>query len=207
MNTYYDRFWSKAAKTGKLKDFQLKWHKLNSYIPKDAAAVIVDVGCGNGEIIKEMHFINPKARYIGLDVSNIALAKASTSLPGVEFIKIIDGHSFPLPDASVDFIFASEVIEHVYDTEMAFLEMARIVRPGGCLLITTPYHGFLKNLLIVSFTFDRHFDPTGPHVRFFSRRSLLTCLRKVGLEPLVYGYFGRFWPIPHCIFVLAKRRC
>lgn len=178
---------------------------MSPYIPKDDVAVILDFGCGDGGIIKEMRFINPKAKYIGFDVSDVALEKASASLPGAEFHKIVDGEPFPIEDEQVDFIFSSEVIEHVYDTENAFSEMARILRPGSCLLITTPYHGFLKNLLIVFFAFDRHFNLTGPHVRFFLRRSLLTCLRKVGLEPLAYGHFGRFWPIQHCIFVLAKK--
>jgi len=204
MNTYYERYWSQRP-DGKLSDFHLKWPKLRRFIPKSDSSVIVDFGCGNGEIIKEMIKINPVAKYIGLDVSDTALERASASLPGVQFHKIEDGSAFPLTDNSVDFIFASEVIEHVYNTEKVFSEMARVLRIGGRLLVTTPYHGFVKNLLLVLLAFNKHFDPTGPHIRFFSKRSLCNCMKMVGLKPLMYGYFGRFYPVPHCIFVLAVK--
>jgi SAM-dependent methyltransferase len=124
----------------------------------------------------------------------------------VEFHEIVDGGKFPIADSSVDFVFASEIIEHVYDMENAFSEVSRVLRLGGRLLLTTPYHGFIKNLLIVLFNFDSHFSPTGPHIRFFSKKSPFSCLIKVGLKPLINGYFGRFYAIPHCMFVLAEKR-
>lgn len=203
MPKFYERYWSGTS--GKLSDFALKWPKLRRYIPKDKV-VILDFGCGNGEIIKEMMALNPKAKYIGLDVSEKAISAASAKLPGVRLYKIEDGGRFPLPSTSVDFVFASEVIEHVYDTENAFSEIARILRPNGTLLLTTPYHGIIKNLLIILLAFDRHFDPAGPHIRFFSNNSLFSSLRKAGLGPVEHGYYGRFYPIPHSIFVLARKR-
>ncbi|MCX6776410.1 MAG: class I SAM-dependent methyltransferase [Candidatus Micrarchaeota archaeon] len=202
MPKFYDRFWS--DKKGKLGDFALKWPKLSRYIPR-GDAVILDFGCGNGEIIKEMMLLNPKAKYIGLDVSKKALSAASAKLPKAEFQLIEDGGCFPLKSASVDFIFASEVVEHIYDTENAFSEIARVLRPNGGVLLTTPYHGIIKNLLTVLLAFDSHFDPEGPHIRFFSKNSLFSCLRKAGLEPVEHGYYGRFYPVPHSIFVLAKK--
>ncbi|MCX6775810.1 MAG: class I SAM-dependent methyltransferase [Candidatus Micrarchaeota archaeon] len=202
MPEFYNRFWS--DKKGKLWDFALKWPKLSRYIPREDA-VILDFGCGNGEIIKEMMVLNPKAKYIGLDVSKKALSVASAKLPKAEFQLIEDGGRFPLKSASVDFIFASEVIEHIYDTENAFSEIARVLRPNGEVLLTTPYHGIIKNLLTVLLAFDSHFDPEGPHIRFFSKNSLFSCLRKARLEPVEHGYYGRFYPVPHSIFVLAKK--
>jgi ubiquinone/menaquinone biosynthesis C-methylase UbiE len=212
MDKFYNAYWSRRIENeeggnafNEHRHFQLKWPKLRKYIPKDEGAFILDFGCGDGEIIKEMIKINPKAKYLGLDVSDTALERASASLPGVEFHKIEDGSTFPLTDNSVDFIFASEVIEHVYDTEKVFSEIARVLRRGGQILITTPYHGFVKNLFIVFIAFDKHFDPTGPHIRFFSKRSLYRLLKKAGLKPVAHGYFGRSYPIPHCIFVLATK--
>ena len=204
MTTFYERYWKGRTGT-KLQDFHLKWPKLSRYIPLQDGMVILDFGCGDGTIIKEMMFVNPKAKFIGLDISQTALNAASESLPGVEFHRIADGGKFPIADKSVDFIFTSEVIEHVYDTKNAFSEMSRILRPGGQLLLTTPYHGFIKNLLIVLLLFDKHFDPTGPHVRFFTKRSLFYCLKKFGLKPVSLGYFGRFYPVPHCMFVIAEK--
>jgi ubiquinone/menaquinone biosynthesis C-methylase UbiE len=201
---FYERYWF-VRTSGKLDDFGRKWPVLRSFIPRGPKAVVLDYGCGDGEIIKELAAINPGACYIGADVSDTALARARTSLPDVSFHRIEREQQVPVPSASIDFIFCSEVIEHIYDTEAAFAEFARLLRPGGRVLITTPYHGLVKNLLLVSLAFDRHFDPKGPHVRFFSKRALFRCLRQAGLQPERHGYIGRFYPIPMAIYVLARK--
>jgi SAM-dependent methyltransferase len=213
MPNFYEDYWSKRLDEvqrgidfNEQRHFHLKWPKLHRYIPKGDGVVIVDFGCGDGRIIKEMQVLNPNARFIGLDVSETALARASAFLPAAEFYKVIDGGAFPLADSSVDFLITSEVIEHVYDTRKAFSEISRVLTLGGRLLLTTPYHGFVKNLLILLLNhFDKHFDPTGPHIRFFSKKSLISCLTKVGLKDKKHGYFGRFYPISHCIYVLAEK--
>jgi ubiquinone/menaquinone biosynthesis C-methylase UbiE len=201
---FYERYWH--AQEEELSDFKLKWPHLRPFIPLDEGKVIVDVGCGNGMVIAQMRKLNPKAKYIGLDVSETALKSAKRRLPDVDFKPIEDGEAFPLDAASVDFLFSSEVAEHVYDTKNYFAEMGRILRPGGQLLLTTPFHGLIKNLLLVLLGFDKHFNPTGPHVRFFSKKSLTACLNDAGFDVVKYGYYGRFYPVPHSIFVIAKKR-
>jgi len=201
---FYERYWL-AKPSGKLDDFSRKWPALRNLIPRDPGSVILDYGCGNGEIIQEMRVLNPRAKYVGVDVSETALGTAHQRLPGVLFHSIRDGGSVPLKSGAVDFLFCSEVVEHVYDTEATFREFARLLHPGGRLLLTTPYHGLVKNLMLVLFAFERHFDPTGPHVRFFTKRSLFRCLRDVGVEPECHGYIGRFFPIAMSIYVLARK--
>lgn len=203
MSEFYERFWDGDSEG--MSDFRLKWPYLSPLIPRGAGINILDFGCGKGEIIGAMRKLNSDAKYSGADVSQAAIEYAVKKYPGVDFAKIEDGGKLPFPDNHFDFIFSSEVIEHIYDTENAFREMSRVLKPGGRMLLTTPYHGFIKNLSLVLFGFDRHFDPTGPHVRFFSKRSLTRCLNSVGLKAEKWGYYGRFYPVPHSIFVLAKK--
>lgn len=204
MEEYYERYWDREGDT--LSDFNLKWPVLAPLIPKKTGVSILDFGCGKGHILSELGKLNPTANLVGLDVSESALKVAHERLPGVQFYYIEDGGTFPLDDTSVDFIFTSEVIEHVYDTENAFRELARVLRPGGTLLLTTPYHGLVKNLAITLFGFDRHFDPSSPHVRFFTNRSLSRMLERNGLTITRRGYYGRFWPVPHSVYVVAEKR-
>ncbi len=205
MGGFYEKYWQGRGDEH-ISDFYLKWPKLKNYIPRGKNVTVVDFGCGAGKVLEEIKKINPRAKLVGLDVSQRALRSAQKTLPNATFCEIADGERFPLDNNTADFVFSSEVIEHVYDTENAVSEISRILKPGGNLLLTTPHHGFLKNLLITLFAFDKHFNPTGPHVRFFSKKTLLNLLKKYGLEIERYGYYGRFYPISHSIFVLARKQ-
>ena len=103
MSKFYEKYWSEAG--GYLNDFNLKWPKLKKFIPQEKGIVIVDFGCGNGQIIKEMKLINPEVNYIGLDVSKNALEQAREILPNCKFYKIEDGESLPLENNSADEVF------------------------------------------------------------------------------------------------------
>ncbi len=201
---FYENYWLGAD--GNLSDFKKKWPILKSFIPLESGKTILDFGCGNGVILKEMTVLNPEARYIGIDVSGTALEMAKKKLPTAVFYKVGDGEKIPLGDKSVDFIFSSEVLEHIYDVENAVSELQRILKPGGKFLLTVPYHGFIKNILIAIFAFNRHFNPIGSHIRFFSKKTLFFLLNKFSFNVIKYGYYGRFYPIPHSIHVLAEKK-
>lgn len=96
---------------------------------------IVDVGCDRG-IIKR--FIPPikNARWLGLDIDTnregIHLAKYD------ELIRCDFDEGLPLPDESVDIAICSHVLEHLPRPEFTMNEIARILRPGGMLLVGVP---------------------------------------------------------------------
>ena len=78
-------------------------------------------------------------------------------------------------------------------------------RQKGLLILTTPYHGFLKNLLIVLLKFDRHFDPEGSHIRFFDKKGLERCLNNSGFAQISWSGIGRFWKMYRTWFVVAQK--
>jgi ubiquinone/menaquinone biosynthesis C-methylase UbiE len=203
-NRFYDLYWTRRGNRP-LSDFDYKWPFLERHIPRGAGITILDFGCGAGGLIRRMMNVNPSASYIGLDVSGVALDAARSNAPEADFHLIDDGEPFPLGDRSVDFIITSEVIEHVYDTTNAFSEMHRVLQSGGRLLITAPYHGTLKNILIALFSFDRHYNPTDAHIRFFTKRSITACLRQAGFTILELRCHGRWYPVCRTMLVLAGR--
>jgi hypothetical protein len=62
-----------------------------------------------------------------------------------------------------------------------------VLKRGGRLLATVPYHGRFQAAAIALTRFEAHFDPLGQHVRFFTRRSLTLALEHAGLAPVAVG--------------------
>jgi len=163
---------------------------------------ILDVGCGNGDMVNYL-------AGLGYDVYGI-----DPSLQGIEWAKrksadrffLLDGtdsaDNLPAELAAKKFrtIYSLEVIEHVYDPR-AFVRFCRGVLqrggPGGTLILTTPYYGGLKNLLIgLKFGWDEHHNPLWDcgHIKFWSRRTLTQLLTEAGFRVSEFTGLGRSIP-------------
>ncbi len=79
-----------------------------------------------------------------------------------------------------------EVIEHVQDGLGLLAEVARVVGPGGRLVLSTPDHSWPRRLWlgVSRRAFEEHFEPRSDHVRFFTRRTLAGLLGAGGFEQI-----------------------
>ncbi|MFB9721796.1 class I SAM-dependent methyltransferase [Planobispora longispora] len=99
--------------------------------------VIADVGCGDGGITRMAADAAPGHRVIGMDWAMAPLETARAK--GLTVMRGTAAHpGLPLASASVDVVVFSEVIEHLVDPDAAILELHRVLRPGGHLLLSTP---------------------------------------------------------------------
>jgi ubiquinone/menaquinone biosynthesis C-methylase UbiE len=135
---------------------------------------LLDLGCGAADFTAIA--ASAGAQPVGLDIAEAALRRARAAHPGLEFVRGGDGGSLPLPDASFDVVWASEVLEHVADTARLLSEVRRVLRTGGALLVTTPASGRLRLAL------SGPPDPVGDHLRLYTRRTLRRKLYEFGFE-------------------------
>jgi SAM-dependent methyltransferase len=141
---------------------------------------VLDLGCGAGRFVVALR--DAGADPVGVEIAEAALERARRNAPGADLRLVAPDGSLPLEHGSVDLVWCSEVLEHVGDTAHLLLEVRRVVRPGGRLLVTVPFHGRLQGALIALTRFEAHFDPLGEHLRFYTRRSLAATLRHTGFD-------------------------
>lgn len=110
---------------------------------------VLDVSCKRGEILKAL-------RERGFAVQGTQFAEDA---PGVDGVPVDKGvnllKGLPYPDASFDVVTLVEVIEHLENHRAALSELARVLKPGGILILTTPNVMRIKSRL--------HFFLTGYH--------------------------------------------
>lgn len=205
-DAFYERYWHLNRNQLALDDptSGARWRLLASTLSKHGVRSILDAGCGDGWWTAELHKVG--FQVVGMDISGRALEVASERYPHLAFKRYpLDRGGWPFSADQFDAVFASEVVEHVYDLGTMFAEMNRVLRRGGLLIITTPYHGLIKNLLIVLLAFERHFDVEGAHIRFFTVRSCHAVLEKYGFEVKKIRYYGRVRPISKGMFIVALK--
>jgi len=99
-------------------------------------AVVADIGTGTGFVIQALA---PLVRKVyGFDESPEMLAVARRNLANFRNVELIEapGQKLPLPDGSLDAVFANMYLHHVPDPAAAIAEMVRVLRPGGVLVLT-----------------------------------------------------------------------
>lgn len=133
-----------------------------------AEAKILDIGTSTGtnlRLLKELGF----AHVEGLDNSETAIAFCKTK--GLGQVKLGDVCALPFQSDSFDFVFATDIIEHVDDDAQALAEILRVLRPGGRVLITVPAFPSLWGLQ----------DDQSLHKRRYRMSGLLPLIRSSGL--------------------------
>ena len=161
------------------------------------AGPVLDMGCGNGSLA--LHLIERGFDVYGVDASSSGIRIACSRAPGRFAVGDVsaDEISELFPGKSFRAVVSTEVIEHLYDPR-AMIDAARRVLqaggPGGRFVLTTPYHGYLKNLVLaITGRMDAHFTALwdGGHIKFFSRRTLEQMLREQGFRVTGFAGCGR----------------
>lgn len=108
---------------------------------REAPRRIVDLGCGNGALVEEIHAAFPAAEVAGVDLSSAQVEHNRARLPWARWLVADLGASAPPAlDERFDAVVTSEVIEHV-DDPVAFLRNARALAAPGALLVLSTQSG------------------------------------------------------------------
>jgi SAM-dependent methyltransferase len=99
------------------------------------AGRVLDVGCGTGETLVAIRSAHPHLDATGVDISPVAVDRARAAGFAAEVAVLPD---LPFPDATFDAIACMETLEHVSDAAGSVRSFARVLKPGGRLVLTVP---------------------------------------------------------------------
>ena len=161
------------------------------FLAPHASGLALDIGCG--ERPYDELFVHRVDRYVGIEYPPSAdnLVSVWDILDQLQGIIDVfgDGQRLPVRDACVDTVLALEVLEHVPDAQACLAEAARVLKPGGKLLLTVPFVAPLHQL-----PFDfRRFTPRGLEVLLERHGFRLTELQGRGNFSSVFGSTAAHW--------------
>ena len=161
-----------------------------------ANQTILDLGCGNGALAGSL--LEAGYNIYGTDASESGIRFARERYPGRFFLQNLDHNALPAELSGVRFnhIILTEVIEHLYAPRQIVAFCKEILRQngGGQVILSTPYHGYWKNLLLaLTGKMDDHFTALwdGGHIKFWSRKTLTALLEEQGFKVTQFKGAGR----------------
>jgi len=153
---------------------------LNKAIKREDA-VIIDIGCSSGSLLRALRERFSKATLIGADYIGGSLLALARSLPGIPFLQF-NLVNCPLFSNSVDAVALLNVLEHIEDDVAAMRQVFRITKPGGVAVIEVPAGPQLFDI----------YDKQLMHCRRYSLAGLCEQLRHVGFQIEERSYLGAF---------------
>jgi 2-polyprenyl-3-methyl-5-hydroxy-6-metoxy-1,4-benzoquinol methylase len=168
--------------------------KILSIIKAEKASAVLDLGAGNGAMCGRIRQeLKIDVTGVEFDTNGFSIAKKAHPLVKFYNYGVQDDPNLILSDREdlFDVVVSTEVIEHLYSPHLLPQYALPLLSRGGALVLSTPYHGYLKNLVLSLFgAWDKHHTPLweGGHIKFWSRKTLTVLLESNGF--VVENFFG-----------------
>ncbi|PDT10125.1 MULTISPECIES: class I SAM-dependent methyltransferase [unclassified Rhizobium] len=179
---------------------------LEGHFAGTAKADVFDLGCGTGGAAAAL--AKKGYRVVGVDPSSDGIAKANVNYPGLPLSVGSAYDELSGEYGTFDAVISLEVVEHVYDPKAFTSTMYDLVKPGGIAVVSTPYHGYLKNVALAALgKMDDHFMPLRDHghIKFWSRNTLSTLLLDAGFRSIRFEYVGRIPALAKSMIAVAEK--
>jgi ubiquinone/menaquinone biosynthesis C-methylase UbiE len=139
---------------------------------------VLDIGCGTGALLDQLQTCSEEL--LGVDISQEALSYCS--LRGHKNLLLSDASHTALPSAYFDVITAVGIIEHLEDDHAFLVEMKRLLKPGGVMILLTSSFPYLWSM----------HDTANEHKRRYYLRPFNRKINVIGLETIRFSHLNFF---------------
>lgn len=167
---------------------------------------IFELGCGNGSVANALSKLG--FEITGVDASEEGIAQAHQAYPDISL------HSGSAYDdlreqyGQFPIVISLEVVEHLYFPRKFAKTVYDLLEPGGVAIISTPYHGYWKNLVMtVTGTMDAHFTALWDHghIKFWSIKTLTLLMQEAGFREISFSLVGRIPFLAKSMVAVVKK--
>jgi 2-polyprenyl-3-methyl-5-hydroxy-6-metoxy-1,4-benzoquinol methylase len=167
---------------------------------------VFDLGCGNGAFAaalaaREYDVVGVDPSEEGVREANRAYARLKVNVGSAYDDLRARYGQFPA-------VVSLEVVEHVYAPRTYAACLFDLVEKGGVAIVSTPYHGYLKNLaLAITGRMDAHFTALWDHghIKFWSIKTLGALLREAGFRDVAFRRVGRIPAVAKSMIAIARK--
>ncbi len=167
---------------------------------------LFDLGCGNGSVGAVLAADGWEVT--GVDPSSEGIAQAKARHPGLRLETGSAYDDLATVYGRFPVVVSLEVVEHVYAPRDYARTLADLLEPGGTAIVSTPYHGYWKNLaMAVTGKMDAHFTVLwdNGHIKFWSFRTLSALLTEAGLTDIRFLRVGRVPVLAKSMIAIARK--
>jgi ubiquinone/menaquinone biosynthesis C-methylase UbiE len=163
--------------------FRFELSSIVKLLPEQVGGRVLEIGCGGGALLSALQ--KRQLHPFGIDINYTALALARRVSPTA---RLAGGSAGVLPydNSSFQVVLAQHVIEHFESPATVLSEWARVLAPGGTMVLVTPNANYPDHACF--------FDPTHHHI--FSRTELERCLQGAGFDIQRSGTFRPLLKMP-----------
>ena len=165
---------------------------------------LFEAGCGNG-VIADM-LSREGFEVVGVDPSRTGIEQAARAYPHLRLETGSTEDDLVARFGTFPIVISLEVVEHVYAPRQFARSLYDLLEPGGAAIISTPYHGYVKNVaLAITGRMDAHFTSLWDHghVKFWSVKTLTQLLTEAGFRNITFRRLGRFQPLAKSMIASA----
>ncbi|MEI8285419.1 MAG: class I SAM-dependent methyltransferase [bacterium] len=153
---------------------------------------VLDVGTGNGAMLPVWVRQGWHVSAIEPDTDGYEIARG---VPGADVRQFGVGDELPAEWQEVfDVVICLEVVEHLFNPHLLVETALDVLKPGGYAVVSTPYHGYLKNLALAladKWDFHHHPERVGGHIKFWSKKTLRALFEANSFRAVSFNGAGR----------------
>ena len=174
-------------------------------LPQDRNRLF-ELGCGNGSVANQL--VGLGWDVTGVDPSEQGIAQANARFPSIP-LRIGSAYDdLAAQYGTFPVVVSMEVVEHVYAPRKYAATVYSLLEKGGVAIVSTPYHGYLKNLaLAASGKMDAHITALWDHghIKFWSEKTLRALLEEAGFRDIRFKRVGRIPALAKSMIAIAHK--